>query len=252
MDGGRQARAARSEFLRVRLHALAARGGCWRGRHSVQNGRGRGSGAKRSMANKGLAEMASATPAGVWVKASQALRGELGDDTFGSWLAQACLRMAPGGELCLVTPTGIARDWIRRYAWRRIGELWALYDPEGRVLTLKSRLEFEAEGGAAPPRRHRSRRAPIRCPPTARPRADRLRPPDAHPVAAGALHLRQLRAGPVERVRPGGGAPGGVLGRRPLQPGRLPRRLRLRQDPPAERHRLGGHAHGAGQARWST
>jgi chromosomal replication initiator protein len=99
------------------------------------------------MATKGLAEMASATPAGVWVKASQALRGELGDDTFGSWLAQACLRTAPGGELCLVTPTGIARDWIRRYAWRRIGELWALHDPEGRVLTLKSRLEFETEGG---------------------------------------------------------------------------------------------------------
>ncbi|HVN00457.1 MAG TPA: chromosomal replication initiator protein DnaA [Caulobacteraceae bacterium] len=91
--------------------------------------------------------MASVTPAGVWGKASQALRGELGDDTFGSWLAQACLRTAPGGELCLVTPTGIARDWIRRYAWRRIGELWALHDPEGRVLTLKSRLEFEAEGG---------------------------------------------------------------------------------------------------------
>ncbi len=34
-----------------------------------------------SMANKGLAEMASVTPAGVWMKASQALRGELGDDT---------------------------------------------------------------------------------------------------------------------------------------------------------------------------
>jgi chromosomal replication initiator protein len=99
------------------------------------------------MASKGLAEMAPATPAGVWVKASQTLRGELGDDTYGSWLAQASLRMAPGGELCLVTATGIARDWIRRYAWRRIGELWAMYDPERRALALKSRLEFEAEGG---------------------------------------------------------------------------------------------------------
>lgn len=96
---------------------------------------------------KGLAEMASLTPAGVWVKASAELRGELGDDTYGSWLAQATLRTAPGGELCLVTATGVARDWIRRYAWRRIGELWALHDPEHRELTLKSRLEFEAEGG---------------------------------------------------------------------------------------------------------
>ncbi|HEY1752333.1 MAG TPA: chromosomal replication initiator protein DnaA [Caulobacteraceae bacterium] len=91
--------------------------------------------------------MASETPAGVWMKASQALRGELGDDTFGSWLAHASLRTSPRGELCLVTPTGIARDWIQRYAWRRIGELWADLDPEGRVLTLKSRGEFEADGG---------------------------------------------------------------------------------------------------------
>jgi len=99
------------------------------------------------MAMKGLAEMASVTPAGVWVKASQALRGELGDDTYGSWLAQASLRATPSGDLCLVTATGIARDWIRRYAWRRIGELWAMHDPEHRVLSLKSRLEFEADGG---------------------------------------------------------------------------------------------------------
>ncbi|HZZ35790.1 MAG TPA: DnaA/Hda family protein, partial [Caulobacteraceae bacterium] len=103
------------------------------------------------MATKGLAGATSMTPAGtVWTKASQALKSELGDDTFGSWLAQAALRMAPDGGLCLVTPTGIARDWIRRYAWRRIGELWAANDPEGRVLSLKSRLEFEAEGGECP------------------------------------------------------------------------------------------------------
>ncbi len=104
------------------------------------------------MANKGIATMASLTPAvAVWGKASQALRSELGDDTFGSWLAQAALRTMPDGGLCLVTPTGIARDWIRRYAWRRIGELWAANDPDGRELCLKSRLEFEAEGGEAPP-----------------------------------------------------------------------------------------------------
>jgi hypothetical protein len=50
------------------------------------------------MATKGLADMASVTPAGVvWVKASQALRTELGDDTFGSWLAQASLRTTQEG-----------------------------------------------------------------------------------------------------------------------------------------------------------
>jgi chromosomal replication initiator protein len=75
------------------------------------------------------------------------LRGELGDDAFGSWLAQAALRPTANGALCLVTPTGIARDWIKRHAWRRIGEVWAAHDPDGRVLSLKSRLEFEAERG---------------------------------------------------------------------------------------------------------
>src|ERR1700723_560418 len=124
-----------------------ARGGVAAGRGSRTAVRDWG--VEGPMASKGLAERASVTPAGVWVKASQALKGELGDDTFGSWLAQACLRTAPGGELCLVTPTGIARDWIRRYAWRRIGELWAANDPERRSLKLKSRIEFEADGGEA-------------------------------------------------------------------------------------------------------
>ncbi|MBQ1543409.1 chromosomal replication initiator protein DnaA [Caulobacter sp. CCUG 60055] len=85
----------------------------------------------------------------VWVKACSALKSELGDAAFGSWLAQASLREGHGGALVLVTPTGIARDWIRRNAWRRISELWAQNDPEGRRLDLKSRVEFEAEGGPA-------------------------------------------------------------------------------------------------------
>ena len=102
------------------------------------------------MANKSLSMAISSTPAGtVWGKASHTLKSELGADAFGSWLAQAALRPSCDGGLCLVTPTGIARDWIRRYAWRRIGELWAANDPDGRVLSLKSRLEFEAEGGEA-------------------------------------------------------------------------------------------------------
>jgi chromosomal replication initiator protein len=100
------------------------------------------------MTNRGYANMAVSTPVGaVWVKACAALKRELGDDTFGSWLAQAAVREGPNGSLVLVTPTGIARDWIRRNAWRRIGELWAQSDPEGRHLDLKSRMEFETGGG---------------------------------------------------------------------------------------------------------
>ena len=90
----------------------------------------------------------SETPAtAVWTKTCVALKRELGEATFGSWLGQAALRER-GEELCLVAATGMARDWIRRHAWRRIGELWAQNDPMGRNLDLKSRMEFDAQGPA--------------------------------------------------------------------------------------------------------
>ncbi|NBB15094.1 chromosomal replication initiator protein DnaA [Caulobacter sp. SLTY] len=95
--------------------------------------------------------MTSSAPAiSVWGKACTALRRELGEADFGSWLAQAALREGPDGALVLVTPTGVARDWIRRNAWRRISELWAQNDPQGRRLDLKSRMEFESTGGVSP------------------------------------------------------------------------------------------------------
>jgi chromosomal replication initiator protein len=47
----------------------------------------------------------------------------------------------------VVTPTGLARDWIRRNAWRRLSDIWSQNDPEHRALDLKSRLEFEGEAG---------------------------------------------------------------------------------------------------------
>jgi chromosomal replication initiator protein len=88
--------------------------------------------------------MAIETPVGaVWTKTCQALRRELGEATFGSWLGQASLREPAEGEVCLVAATGVARDWIRRHAWRRIGELWAQNDPLGRRLDLKSKMEFD-------------------------------------------------------------------------------------------------------------
>jgi chromosomal replication initiator protein len=90
-------------------------------------------------------------PGAVWIKACAALKSELGEGAFGSWVAQAALREIDGGALVLVTQTGIARDWIRRNAWRRISELWAQHDPQGRILELKSRFELDAESGAAAP-----------------------------------------------------------------------------------------------------
>ena len=93
--------------------------------------------------------MASAPAGVVWTKTCQVLKRELGEATFGSWLGQAALRES-GDEVCLVAATGVARDWIRRHAWRRIGELWAQHDPLGRTLDLKSRLEFDSGPQSAP------------------------------------------------------------------------------------------------------
>lgn len=90
--------------------------------------------------------MASAPAGAVWTKTCVVLKRELGEATFGSWLGQAALRET-GDEVCLVAATGVARDWIRRHAWRRIGELWAQNDPLGRRLDLKSRMEMDS----APP-----------------------------------------------------------------------------------------------------
>ena len=86
--------------------------------------------------------IASAPASAVWNKTCQVLRRELGDATFGSWLGQAALRES-GDEVCVVAATGVARDWIRNNAWRRIGELWAQNDPMGRRLDLKSRLDLD-------------------------------------------------------------------------------------------------------------
>jgi len=95
--------------------------------------------------------MASAPAGVVWTKTCLVLKRELGEATFGSWLGQAALRET-GDEVCLVAATGVARDWIARHAWRRIGELWAQNDPLGRRLDLKSRMEFDSAGlmAAAP------------------------------------------------------------------------------------------------------
>ena len=86
-------------------------------------------------------------PGAVWTKACAALKSELGEGAFGSWVAQAAVREGEDGSLVLVTQTGIARDWIRRNAWRRIAELWALHDPQGRIIELKSRFDLDSEAG---------------------------------------------------------------------------------------------------------
>jgi chromosomal replication initiator protein len=97
----------------------------------------------------GFSTVARESAGVVWSKVCVVLKRELGDAAFGSWIAPAALREGPGGDVVLVTPTGIARDWIRRGAWRRVSELWSAHDAAARRLELKSRLEFEAATGAA-------------------------------------------------------------------------------------------------------
>src|SRR3569833_1394181 len=105
-------------------------------------------GLARMMSGGAAGAMASAPATIVWTKTCQVLKHELGEATFGSWLGQASLRET-GDDVCLVAATGVARDWIRRHAWRRIGELWAQHDPMGRTLDLKSRMELDTVGAMA-------------------------------------------------------------------------------------------------------
>ena len=90
------------------------------------------------------------TPAGLWAFTAAALKEELGESAYASWIAPAQLRQASRGALVLVTPTGVARDWVRRNAWRRIQELWAANDLLARTLELDSKADFETRGPAEP------------------------------------------------------------------------------------------------------
>jgi len=95
--------------------------------------------------NTNRAEMADLnSKSTVWAKTANILKREIGEDAFGSWLAPASLADGPLGDVFLVTHTGVARDWVRRYAWRRISELWVANDPEGREIRLKARQELVA------------------------------------------------------------------------------------------------------------
>src|SRR5579863_553442 len=98
----------------------------------------------------GAAEPAG-RPEGTWLSVSAALKAELGEAAFGSWLGGAEVREAADGGLALVTSTVTARDWVGRNAWRRIGGLWAKADPLHRPLKLMARAEFERLGPAALP-----------------------------------------------------------------------------------------------------
>jgi chromosomal replication initiator protein len=90
-------------------------------------------------------------PEMVWTKVASALRHELGEGPYNSYVAPSALRQNPLGDPVLVTPTLYARDWFARNALRRANELWAQHDPDHRSLELKSRAEFDDQSKAAAP-----------------------------------------------------------------------------------------------------
>jgi len=88
-------------------------------------------------------------PEAVWTQVATALRHELGEGAYNSYVAPSALRQGPLGDPVLVTPTLYARDWFARNALKRANELWAQIDPEHRLLDLKSRVEFDDQAGRA-------------------------------------------------------------------------------------------------------
>jgi chromosomal replication initiator protein len=128
-------------------------------------------------------------PAGaIWSKTCLVLKRELGEATFGSWLGQAALRES-GDDVFLVAATGVARDWIRRHAWRRIGELWAQNDPLGRRLDLKSRMELDSAGVITQP----STPAPVAANEAAAPAVFEVEVDSAPPAAVKQGRLQGLQ-----------------------------------------------------------
>ena len=100
---------------------------------------------ERTMGGLALANMTD--PDRIWNEASLRLRAEIGDGPFSSYIAPSAVRMDGAGQLILVTPTGYARDWVRKNALRRLNELWLGLDGLSRRLEVRCR----AEVGSAPP-----------------------------------------------------------------------------------------------------
>ena len=82
--------------------------------------------------------MPNKSPEDVWGQVVEALRAEIGEGAFTSYLEQARVREGQSGDLFLVTPTAYARDWVDRHAIRRINELWLARDDRRRSLKARA------------------------------------------------------------------------------------------------------------------
>jgi chromosomal replication initiator protein len=86
-----------------------------------------------------------APPEAVWTKVAAALRSEMGEGAFNSYVAPSVVRQSFTGSVCLVTQTSYSRDWLNRNLGKRVVDLWVKHDPSGRPLKVKSKAEFDGE-----------------------------------------------------------------------------------------------------------
>jgi len=88
-------------------------------------------------------------PDHIWTEAAGRLRTEIGEGPFSSYIAPSAVRADGSGQLILVTPTRLCRDWVRKNALRRMNELWLGLDGLSRRLDVRCRAEMGSTPSAS-------------------------------------------------------------------------------------------------------
>jgi len=101
------------------------------------------------MRGAAVATTSMTDPDRIWNEASVRLRAEIGEGPFSSYIAPSAVRIDAAGALILVTPTGYARDWVRKNALRRLNELWLGLDGLSRRLEVRCRAEVTSAAPAS-------------------------------------------------------------------------------------------------------
>ena len=84
-----------------------------------------------------------------WVEVRQALKAEVGDAAFNSWLKPVVLAALREGQAVMTVPTRFMRDWVVSHYGDRLRELWASANPgihsvDIHVKTVQQRRPVEA------------------------------------------------------------------------------------------------------------
>ncbi|HTI85159.1 MAG TPA: chromosomal replication initiator protein DnaA [Alphaproteobacteria bacterium] len=74
---------------------------------------------------------------GQWERVLSALKTELGEAVFKSWLKPLALTRTDGPEVVIAAPTRFMRDWVERHYLDRMKALWMGIDPTVRTLEVR-------------------------------------------------------------------------------------------------------------------